>query len=819
MLRSSLPPLVAATVCFVFASAPPPATVGDELLGLGETPAAARTTEEFFTKADINGDGALTGKELKDVHEYDDLDLDGAVSREEYVAMRAREQRLLAEVRKQREIEEAFRDRDRSEDEVLTGNEKVGYESLDVDLDGRITPSEFRVEAGAALRAKLAAASATTSATAGLDSTPLGGEVLGGAPSTKPRGDSAAAEDLKTFQSLDGNEDGKLSGTELEGYEEDDADGNKRVTRDEFLQGRAKRRLDPQTKIAEVLDRGSSYFALAAVSNYVDQSLPWTSPGADLIWTNLRALNSKKVLGVVRVDSGQTENPLTKEGLQGCFAGAVNQVVEADVSVFVFTGRVTSIDGRGFLCPLGFDAEQPFATGYSIEELIAAIDKHKTARKLLIIEGVAFEPTAAGEKKAPTAPKDGRQSPEKEKRPSRPVLDEAFSAPLAAVHGLTTVLSCSPGEVSTVSPRRNYGACLDAVATALSGKADYGADGIVDSDELFTYLVSAVPHAARKSTPDGRQTPRRIIGREARGAFGLVRYRASKRPLDVAQDAGKSKFPKDIKNVLGQLLIRFEPAKFWVGSHAETPFRGRDEWLRKAQLTTSFYISKYEVTQGQFEAVMKSNLSFHGPEAKYPNNHPVEQVSWLDAVEFCKRLSEVPSEVAAGRRYRLPTEFEWERAAGTDAHDPGEFRHFHTGSTITSEQANIRGDRPYADSPPGTSLGRTQICGSYPPNQFGICDMHGNVSEWCADWYADDHLAYGDPTHFVVDSRGAQRGTRKSVRGGDFETEVTRCRGASREAFEPDYTYKSLGFRVVCDVLTDPTARKEPIAKPDQGPK
>jgi len=819
MLRSSLPLLVAATICLLLASAAPPALVGDEPLGLGGAPPVARTPEEFFAKADINGDGALTGKELKDVHEYDDLDLNGAVSREEYVAMRAREEQLLATVRTEREIEEAFRDRDNSEDDVLTGNEKVGLEALDVDRDGRITPTEFRAAAGAALRAKLAAASATTPTTAGLDSAPLGGEVLGGELSRKSSAEATATADLKTFQTLDENEDGKLSGTESEGHEDDDADGNKRVTREEFLQARAKRRSDPQTKIAESFDRGSAYYAIAGVSNYKYQSLPWASPGADLIWTNLKATKAEKLLGLVRADIGRTENLPTKDGLQSCFAAAVKQVVEGDVSVFIFTGRITSIDGHGFLCPTDFNAEQPFATGYSIEELIAAIDKHKAARKLLIIEGVAYEPPTAGEKKSPADAEDGLQASAKSKRSSPPVLDEAFAAPLAAVRGLTTVLSCSPGEVSTVSPRRNFGACVEAVATALSGKADYGDDGIVDSDELFAYLTSAVPHAARKSTPDARQTPRRIIGREARGAFGLVRYRVSKRPLDIAQDAGRSKQPKEITNVLGQRLIRFEPAKFWVGSHAETPFRGRDEWLRKAQLTTSFYIAQYEVTQGQFEAVMKSNLSFHGPEAKYPNNHPVEQVSWLDAVEFCKRLSEVPSEVAAGRRYRLPTEFEWERAAGTDAHDPGEFRHFHTGSTITSEQANIRGDRPYADSPPGTSLGRTQICGSYPPNQFGICDMHGNVSEWCADWYADDHLAYGDPTHFVVDSRGAQRGTRKSVRGGDFETEVTRCRGASREAFEPDYTYKSLGFRVVCDVLTDPTARKEPIAKPDQGPK
>jgi Ca2+-binding EF-hand superfamily protein len=160
MPRTSLPPFVTATIISLLVWAAPPTIVGDEPLGLKEAPVAARTPDEVFVKADINGDGTLTGKELRDVHEYDDFDLNGAVSHDEYVAMRDREKQLLAAVRTEREIEEAFRDRDRSEDDVLTGNEKTGYESLDVDRDGRITLREFRATTGSALRAKLTAAPA-----------------------------------------------------------------------------------------------------------------------------------------------------------------------------------------------------------------------------------------------------------------------------------------------------------------------------------------------------------------------------------------------------------------------------------------------------------------------------------------------------------------------------------------------------------------------------------------------------------------------------------------------------------------------------------
>jgi formylglycine-generating enzyme required for sulfatase activity len=153
----------------------------------------------------------------------------------------------------------------------------------------------------------------------------------------------------------------------------------------------------------------------------------------------------------------------------------------------------------------------------------------------------------------------------------------------------------------------------------------------------------------------------------------------------------------------------------------------------------------------------------------------VENVSWNEAVEFCKKLSALPGEEKRGRRYRLPSEAEWEYACRGESPS---YQVFHFGNSLSSEQANFRGKEPYGGAAQGPWLERTCKVGSHQPNSFGLYDMHGNVWEWCADCYA----------------KGDEARVR---RGGCWIVFGDECRSATRRRRVPDDHRFNLGFRVV----------------------
>jgi formylglycine-generating enzyme required for sulfatase activity len=172
-------------------------------------------------------------------------------------------------------------------------------------------------------------------------------------------------------------------------------------------------------------------------------------------------------------------------------------------------------------------------------------------------------------------------------------------------------------------------------------------------------------------------------------------------------------------------------------------------------------------------------------------DHPVEQVSWEDAMEFCRRLSARPEERRAGRLWRLPTQAEWEWACRGGARGPSPFCF---GAGLSSTQANFDGNSPYGGAPRGPCLGRTCPVGSYKPNGFGLYDMHGNVWEWCLDWYDVDfakNAARRDPF-------GPPHGELKVIRGGSWKEGAEHCRSAVRLFGKPTERSQIIGFRVVC---------------------
>lgn len=238
----------------------------------------------------------------------------------------------------------------------------------------------------------------------------------------------------------------------------------------------------------------------------------------------------------------------------------------------------------------------------------------------------------------------------------------------------------------------------------------------------------------------------------------------------------------DISSEVNMVVVFIPAGEFEMGSPVDELKRDNDEGQHHIKLTKPFYMGKCEVTQLQYREVMGENPSKFGGD-----NLPVENVSWYDAARFLKKLSD-----KTGKKFRLPTEAEWEYAcrAGTTTA-------FNTGTTIDSDFANYEATTPYANGIIGKDLKCTNKVGSYPPNAFGLHDMHGNVWEWCSDFYDKDYYKV-TPT---VDPQGPQVNSGdKVMRGGAWNERPNKCRSADRNNRGPKTNQPIIGFRVVMDI-------------------
>lgn len=261
-----------------------------------------------------------------------------------------------------------------------------------------------------------------------------------------------------------------------------------------------------------------------------------------------------------------------------------------------------------------------------------------------------------------------------------------------------------------------------------------------------------------------------------------------------SQSPGPANLPATVSNSLGMRLALIRQGNFTMGvSSAERSVRADDGPAHEVRLTQPFYLGEFEVTQGQYEAVMGVNPSHFTDANGGGADHPVDRVSWEDAVLFCKRLSARSEE--RGRTYRLPTEAEWEYACRA-----GSKTAFSFGDAASSREANFNGAFPFGQATPGTSSSHTSKVGDYPPNRWKLCDMHGNVREWCADWSGP----YDPEGQFQVDPRGPRRGYGRVVRGGSWDSYGWACRSSSRACLPPSSKANDLGFRVAMSLASSP---------------
>jgi formylglycine-generating enzyme required for sulfatase activity len=239
--------------------------------------------------------------------------------------------------------------------------------------------------------------------------------------------------------------------------------------------------------------------------------------------------------------------------------------------------------------------------------------------------------------------------------------------------------------------------------------------------------------------------------------------------------------PKSFRNHQGIEMVYIPPGSFMMGGNNHT----FEEPVHEVKINQSFYMGKYEVTQAQWQAVMGKNDSYFKGD-----NLPVETVSWDDAIAFVARLNAQND----GYFYRLPTEAEWEYAcrAGTTTA-------FAFGDSISSDQSNFDGSDPEYVSGKGVSRKKTVSVGSFQANAFGLHDMHGNVWEWCQDWYHDDYN--GAPSDGSAWLMGGEQKYRVA-RGGSWLIKASISRSAIRYWASPDYRDMNMGFRIVAVART-----------------
>jgi formylglycine-generating enzyme required for sulfatase activity len=271
-------------------------------------------------------------------------------------------------------------------------------------------------------------------------------------------------------------------------------------------------------------------------------------------------------------------------------------------------------------------------------------------------------------------------------------------------------------------------------------------------------------------------------------------------------------FTEDLGNGVTLEMVEIPGGTFIMGSPTSEENSSSSESPQHQVTVPSFYMGKYELTQAQYQAIIGTNPSRFGFKGK---NRPVEGVSWNNAVEFCKKLSQKtgknrPVEGVSwnnavefckklsqktGKNYRLPSEAEWEYACRAGTITP-----FYFGESITPDLVNYNGNYTYASATKGKDRQQTTDVGTFPPNSFGLYDMHGNVWEWCQDDYKNNYInAPTDGSALTSPSWSGKMLRGKMLRGGSWGYGPGICRSAYR--YNDGYLGfdgNNIGFRVVC---------------------
>jgi formylglycine-generating enzyme required for sulfatase activity len=266
------------------------------------------------------------------------------------------------------------------------------------------------------------------------------------------------------------------------------------------------------------------------------------------------------------------------------------------------------------------------------------------------------------------------------------------------------------------------------------------------------------------------------------------------RNLKITHRQGRAEFFREaLGNGVDLDLVKIPAGQFMMGAVDKEKSAKLNEYPQHLVRVPTFYMGIYPVTQAQWAAIaalpkIKQDLRLNPSHFKGADR-PVELVNWLEAVEFCERLSK-----KTGRTYRLPSEAEWEYACRSSTTTP-----FHFGETITPDLANYNGNYAYGTGQKGQYRGQTSPVGQFPANGFGLYDLHGSIWEWCFDhWHETYQGATQDGSAWITNDND----TKRILRGGSWDCAPVSCRAAHRIQVEPARRGRYFGFRVSCSAAT-----------------
>ena len=324
---------------------------------------------------------------------------------------------------------------------------------------------------------------------------------------------------------------------------------------------------------------------------------------------------------------------------------------------------------------------------------------------------------------------------------------------------------------------------------------------IQKADECFRNLITAEEYFNDKEYAKARDKYQLVLDKNPKDPNAKKQHNLCTKqlspPTENTTSTGSSKMVQGVK------LLFIKGGSFTMGSPSSEPERFKNETQHSVTLS-DFYLSEKEITNeqycqflndkgiysnGQFDVLgygTQTLIESHEWGVQYVNgtwqpaqgkaNYPVINVSWYGAKAYC--------DWAGGR---LPTEAEWEYACRAGTTTP-----FNTGRNLTTSQANYDGNYPYDGNAKGTYLARTQPVGSYAPNGYGLYDMHGNVWEWCSDWYGADYYSNSPQNN----PKGPSSGYIRVLRGGSWNYYAQYCRVSFRSFSTPDYRADNSGFRL-----------------------
>jgi len=500
---------------------------------------------------------------------------------------------------------------------------------------------------------------------------------------------------------------------------------------------------------------GKKYALLVGINRYEHDKLqPLSFAEADV--EELAAVLKGSGYTVTLLTPSASDRSLkpTRENIETQLKSVLRGCKKGDTVVVGFAGHGMQFEKQketdpedAYFCPV--DA-RPFrderATMVSLSGVYTELDKSFAGMKVLLVDACRNDPDAVR----------GR---------SGGVTADSVRPP----QGAAALFSCRAGERAFEHESLKHGVFFHHVLEGLKGKAKDG-----DGEVTFAGLAAYVSRRVSREVPG-------LIGGDARQSPNLkADYSIEPVLVTVADGIQTPPAPAEEKTYVskttGMKFVRIKAGTFTMGSPKSEKDRSDDETEHEVTLSKDFYLSVYEVTQKEWRTVMGTTPWQGKDYVKEGDDYPATYVSWNDAVEYAKKLGEKD-----GMAYRLPTEAEWEyacRAGNRSSYSFGDSPESLFDHGWFVKNAWAAGEK-YA-----------QRVGQKKSNKLGLCDMHGNVWEWCSDRYGDY------PSGRVTDPTGPTTGSDRVNRGGGWLSNAWGCRSADRSGNAPSNRLSILGFRL-----------------------